>query len=125
MASGSGRMQARLWAWVKPRARLVAGSTILAVLLVVVWVSSLTPHLRVCEQVCRPLGLLDPPVLITAVLALLLLGVKSIKIGPEGVEMARDKVRPEEDLSREGDKVDVKDSLLQAAIEQGQKGQSR
>ncbi len=110
-------------AWVKARARLVVGSAILTVLTVVVWVSSLTPYLRVCEQACRPLGLLDPPVLVSAVVGLLLLGVKWIKIGPDGVEMERDKVGPGEDLSREGDKVDVKDSLLRASIEQ-QKGQS-
>ena len=84
------------WAW--SRWRAVVAVVLLALLVVVLGVSALTPVLRVCEQaeaaapVCRPLGWDDPVVLLTLVLAAVVgfPGIRRLEVGPGGLAAERD-----------------------------------
>lgn len=89
-----------LWTW--RRGRVLAAAAVLAALIVITSISAFTGALRVCEDTtCRPLSLTDPPVILGILLALgfLLPDVQTLRIGADGVEIEKDTVGEDEDLT--------------------------
>ncbi|MFP5022458.1 hypothetical protein [Pseudonocardia phyllosphaerae] len=101
--------------------RLYVAVALTGVLLVVVWISTWTPYLRVCEQapdgageVCRPLGIGDAAVWLTLLVALAFAApyvqkyVKRIGIPGVGEVETQETLPPDEDVAEEFKAVDAK-----------------
>ena len=101
--------------------RLLVAGAIVVGLVVVTAISALGPHLRVCVDGvgCRPLTITDAPVLLGLVLALGVISpdVRRLRVGPEGVDLTRDTVDPEDDLPEEQERLEVKAERFETEIE--------
>lgn len=121
----------RSWTW--RRGRVLGAALVLLILIVVTSVGSFTDLLRVCDvpagpdTMCRPLSLADPPVILGILLALgfLLPDVQTLRIGADGVEIEKDTVGEDEDLTGRVDLLERKIELYREPTPPSGEGEDR
>jgi hypothetical protein len=110
--------------------RLWLASALLAALVILTFISLLTPYVRVCTveapaPTCRPLELADPPVLLAVLLVLVIVfpDIKTLEL-PGGLKFERNVIQPGEDLPARRETVDQKASEFERSLgrEGGQNG---